>query len=196
MHFDNFTGTQSAQSAPSATEPSSVPAVNGEPQAPAPTPASGGDAPPAESDGAPPKLVKDLESLVVAEKANVVLECQISGRNTFGAKNEFVFDSCECFSGSPTEVVWLRNGKEVKSSDSHKQEKAGDTYRLSIKQAVSDDSGVYQCEAFHPSGSVASVATVLVQCKSLLIVSLLNIFVKNVNRNFYRFKQNPPLLRL
>lgn len=93
-------------------------------------------------------------------------------------------------SGAPNEVVWLRNGKEVKSSDSHKQEKDGDTYRLTIKQAVSDDSGVYQCEAFHPSSSAASVATVLVQSKCKFF---LNWYHSNfVMKQFFSAKSTTP----
>jgi len=56
-------------------------------------------------------------------------------------------------------VIWLRNGKELKSSDDYKIERDGTTVRLTIRQATADDAGAYQCEA---SGSVYSTATLFV----------------------------------
>lgn len=72
-----------------APEPSSdAVAVNGEPALVEAAPVSAA-APP--SSDAPPKLVKDLESVVVGEKDKVVLECQISGNNTYETSFERFF---------------------------------------------------------------------------------------------------------
>ena len=99
------------------------------------------DAPSSDAAG-PPVLVRDLASAIVDKGSPVTLECQIGG--------------------NPADVVWLRNGKEVKTSGDVSIETSGSTFRLSLKNPSAEDSGTYQCDARQAGQSVSSVCTLLV----------------------------------
>lgn len=129
-------------SVPAASSPSTEGNGVAEPSAEAPS-----------SDAAasgPPSLVRDLASIIVAKGSPATFECQISG--------------------NPAEVVWMRNGKELKSSGDVEIEAAGSTFRLTLKNPSADDSGTYQCETRQAGQTVSTVCTLLVNGKSFFIL--------------------------
>lgn len=116
-----------------------------------------GDSPPKASPRASPstdassklRIVGDLEAKIVSAGESMTLECQLEG--------------------SPSEVTWLRNGKEIKPSAAAEVESAGSTYRLKLPKCAAEDSGTYQCEARSGSTSVSTTATMLVIGKRCLL---------------------------
>lgn len=64
--------------------------------------------------------------------------------------------------GKPDEVLWLKDGKEIKPSDDFRYENAGDVYKLIIVEIFPEDGGVYTCQASNAGGRVSSSCTVYV----------------------------------
>lgn len=90
----------------------------------------------------PLSLASDLESKIVQEKTETSIECKING--------------------TPSEVLWLRNGKEIKPSADVLLEQSGAVCRLVLQKPGPEDSGAYQCEARSGPATVVSTCSLLV----------------------------------
>ena len=137
-----------AESEPSVSE--SAPATNGLVNGVADHP------PPSSGDF---KIKRDLEGQIANAGDNVTLECHFEG-SAWRLIHKVQYNIN--FLGEPSDVMWSRNGKEIKPSASAQINADGAKHTLALSNTTAEDSGVYQCEA---RGSVASCASVLVACK-------------------------------
>uniref|UniRef100_A0A0B7BN40 Ig-like domain-containing protein n=1 Tax=Arion vulgaris TaxID=1028688 RepID=A0A0B7BN40_9EUPU len=89
-----------------------------------------------------PRFVELLQGQNLYDGDPVTLACRISGK--------------------PDKIIWLMEGREIKSSDDFRYENAGDVYKLIIAEIFPEDGGVYTCQASNSEGQVSSSCTVYV----------------------------------
>uniref|UniRef100_A0A1I7XS04 non-specific serine/threonine protein kinase n=1 Tax=Heterorhabditis bacteriophora TaxID=37862 RepID=A0A1I7XS04_HETBA len=65
-------------------------------------------------------------------------------------------------SGEGEEILWMKNGREVKSDDRLMMSQEGEKYRLTINDVRPDDAGQYQLEVRKRGTNLVSVASVIV----------------------------------
>lgn len=100
------------------------------------------DASPSNTGGESLALLRNVDSCIVDVGSPVTLEASISG--------------------NATDMIWLKNGKELKSGDGVEFETISSLYRLSISNASVDDSGSYQFEARQGSTTLISAGSIIV----------------------------------
>lgn len=61
------------------------------------------------------------------------------------------------------QVVWLKNGKELKTDNRLSTVVSGNDYQLQINDVSSDDHGIYQIDISDDEKTVTSVASLVVQ---------------------------------
>jgi hypothetical protein len=66
---------------------------------------------------------------------------------------------------APLDVIWLKNGKEIKPSDEFKYENDSAIYRLKICEVFPEDTGVFSCEALNKIGEAVTSCFVRVDGK-------------------------------
>ncbi|KAK6747288.1 hypothetical protein RB195_000476 [Necator americanus] len=67
-----------------------------------------------------------------------------------------------CIAGEPDQIVWTKNGAEIKSDDRLEIARDGERYRLSISDVTSADAGPYQIEVQQKGVKLVSVASLIV----------------------------------
>lgn len=128
-----------------------------------------GESPPKASPRASPskesssklRILQDLEAKILSTGESLTLECQVDG--------------------NASEVIWLRNGKEIKPSAAAQVESSGSTYRLTLPKCAAEDSGTYQCEVISGTTSVSTTATMLVFGKTFLMTLIRTVTISKSN---------------
>jgi titin len=74
-------------------------------------------------------FLKHIKSQNLSESDPLVLECEVSGKDSF-------------------EVTWLRNGKEIPENPDFLREKIENLFKLTVSEIFPEDSGVFSAELF------------------------------------------------
>lgn len=90
-----------------------------------------------------PKITKPVQAIISKPDKDIVLEAE--------------------FEGTPTpEIKWLRNGKEIKPSESYEITTETNTTKLKISKKAPQKAGKYEVKATNPKGQASSAGSVTV----------------------------------
>ena len=105
--------------------------------------------------GSPPEIIEPLLDMLVVAPEEAHLECDI-------------------FPGDPpAKLQWYKNDRELRSGKKYDISYLDEVAALEIHETDAKDSGWYRCEAANKLGRVETHCTLIVQCKWLVICSMI-----------------------